>query len=122
MAGERGQAGRSVAPTDARPDDRSGRFLGQPPRRSAWPGAAVLEPGQALGPIAADPLVAGGPADPELLGDGRHRPAVDHHPLHQELPTEDTETRTRMCHESLRPVWVPTPHTVPRGSRLSTTS
>jgi hypothetical protein len=27
---------------------------------------------------------------------------ADHYPFHQQLSTEDAETRTRMCHESLR--------------------
>jgi hypothetical protein len=70
------------------------------------PGAPVLEAGQAVGPIAADPLVAGRSADPELIGDRGHRPTVDQDALDQELPTEDAETRSRMCHESLRPMWV----------------
>jgi hypothetical protein len=69
-------------------------------------GAAVLESGQAVGSVTADPLVAGRPTDPELLGHGRHWPAVNHDPFDQQLPTEDGETRTRMWHESLRPMWV----------------
>jgi len=48
------------------------------------PGAAIFEPPQAVGPVAADPLVAGRPADSELLGDGHHRPAVDGHPFHEQ--------------------------------------
>ena len=29
-----------------------------------------------------------------------------HDPFHQKLPTKDRQTRTRMCHESLRSMWV----------------
>ena len=43
---------------------------------------------------------------PELLGDRGRRPAVNQGPFDQQLSTEDGETRTRMCHESLRPLWV----------------
>jgi hypothetical protein len=72
---------------------------------------------QPVGPVAADSLVGRRPADPELLGDGRRRPAIDHDPPHQKLPAEDAETRTRMCHESLRSTWVlSTSH---RAERLS---
>jgi len=106
MAGERSQTGRAISSPGAGPQDRRGHLVG----RAAWgamrPGGPVLEAGQPVGAVAADPLVRRRSADPELLGDDRRRPAVDHDPLHQELPTEDAETRTRMCHESLRPVWV----------------
>lgn len=37
------------------------------------------------------------------------------HPFDQELSTEDGETSTRTCHESLRPVWVPKHLTPCRG-------
>jgi hypothetical protein len=52
-----------------------------------------------------DPLGAGRSADHELLGDRGHRPAVDQDSFDQQLTTEDAETRSRMCHESLRPMW-----------------
>jgi hypothetical protein len=106
MTGQRGQPGRAVPPPGACPEDRRGHLV----RRAAWrtvrPRAAVLEPGQAIGPIAADPFVRRRSADPELLGDRRRRPAIDHDPFHKELPTENTKTSTRMCHESLRSMWV----------------
>ena len=50
--------------------------------------------------MAPDPLVRGRPADPELLGDVGRRPARLH-PGDQELTTEDGQTGSRMCHESL---------------------
>ena len=106
MACERRQAGRAVPSERARPKDRRRHLVGRAARRAMGPRAAVLEARQPIGAIATDPLVRRRSADPELLGDGRRRPAVDQHPLHQELPTEDAETRTRMCHESLRPMWV----------------
>ncbi|MEP6469446.1 MAG: hypothetical protein ABJC24_06705 [Chloroflexota bacterium] len=117
VPGQRRQAGRAIPPAGSGQDDRRSRRIRQPTRRAVRPGAAILEPGQPCRPVAADPLVAGRAADAELLGDRRHRPAVDDHPLHQQLPTEDAETRTRMCHESLRPVWVV--NTSHRAARLS---
>jgi hypothetical protein len=117
MAGERRQAGRTIPSAGAGPEDRRRHLVGRAAWRAMGSGTAVLEAGQAGGPIAADPLVRRRPADPKLLGDRRRRPAVDHHPFHQELPTENAETRSRMCHESLRPVWVfDTSH---RAARLS---
>src|SRR6266536_2942343 len=47
-----------------------------------------------------DPLVRRRPADPELLGHVRCRPARVH-ASDQELTTEDREAGPRMCHESL---------------------
>jgi hypothetical protein len=106
MAGQRGQAGRAVPPTSAGRDDRGGHLVGRAAWRAMRSRAAVLESGQPVRPESTDPLVRRRPADPELLGDRRGRPTIDHHPLHQELPTEDAEPSTRMCHESLRPMWV----------------
>jgi hypothetical protein len=117
MTRERRQARRAVAAPGAGPDDRGRDLGGRPARRAVRPRAAILDPGKAVGPIAAHPLVAGGAADAELFGDRRHRPAVDEDPLHQQLTAEDAETRTRMCHESLRPVWVA--NTPNRARRLS---
>ena len=39
------------------------------------------------------------------------RPAVDVHPIHEELPAEDGQFRPTMCHESLPTgvSWIPTP-------------
>jgi len=71
------------------------------PRRTVRPRAAIGETGAAFGPEAADPLVAGGPADALRLGRRRHRPAEDRHPGHQQFSTKDVETGSRMGHESL---------------------
>ena len=117
VAGERRQAGRAIASPGSRAKDRRGHLVRRATWRAMGPRAVVLETGQPVSPIAADPLVRRRPADPELLGDGRRRPAVDDHSLHQELSTEDAETRTRMCHESLRPMWVL--NTSHRAARLS---
>src|SRR6266496_6443906 len=71
--------------------------------------------------MSADPLVGGRPTDPELLGDMRCRPAgLD--PSDKELPAEDRQTSSRMCHESLLLGWALNTSTVQRGSRLSITS
>ncbi len=106
IAGQRGQAGRTIASTGTGSDDRRGHRVGRAAGRAEWPGAPILEARQAVGAIAADPLVTGRSADPELLGHRGHWPAVDHDPLDQKLTTKDGEPRSRMCHESLRPMWV----------------
>ena len=62
------------------------------------------------------------PVDPEPLGHGCHRPTVDDHALLDQMPTEDRQTRTRMCHASLGPVWVLNVSRGAVGSRSSTTS
>ncbi len=58
----------------------------------------------ALAPVARDPLVAGGPADAELLGDVRDGPAgLD--AGDQQLAAEDGQPGSRMCHESPPSIW-----------------
>ena len=117
VTGQRCQAKRTVTPADPGPNDRGSGLGGQSPRRSVRATAAVFEPGQPFGAVPADPLVSRRPADPELLGDRRRRPTVNDDPFHQQLAAEDTETRLRMCHESLRAMWVL--NTSHRAARLS---
>jgi hypothetical protein len=69
-------------------------------------------PGAAFGAVAPDPLVDRGTADAELLCYLRRRPALHHHPAHQQLAAEHRQTRVRMSHESLLPVWDLAPLTV----------
>ena len=89
MARERRQAGRAIASPSPRSKDRRSHGVGRAAWRVMRSRAPIFEPRQAVGPIPADPLVCRRPADPELLGDGRRWPAVDHHPFHQQLSTED---------------------------------
>jgi hypothetical protein len=67
----------------------------------SWSGAPISETSDAFGPEPADPLVSRRPADALGIGRGRHGPAHDDHPGHQQLPTKDVETGFRMSHESL---------------------
>lgn len=63
--------------------------------------AAFGQAGLALGSMTAQPLVGGRAADAELGRDHRDRLPLDLHALHQQLPTEDGESGTTMCHEGL---------------------
>src|SRR5689334_8754790 len=84
------------------------------------PGAAIEQPGLALGPITANPLVRGRPADSELLGNVRHRPACGD-PSHEELSAEDAQPRSRMSHaRALSSVGVRHPNRSTRALVLST--
>src|SRR5215210_2184969 len=85
--------------------------------RAMRSGAPVVQAGRSFEPIAADPLVAGRPADALGLGGGRHRPARAEHAVDQELAAVLVETRRTMRHESLLTVWsFDTPY---RARRLS---
>ena len=97
---QRPEAIGAVSPVGAGREDLGLGGRAQPARRAVRPGGPVEEARLALGAVSPDPLVRGRPADPELLGDVRGRPA-GLHAGDEELTTEDGQARPRMCHESL---------------------
>ena len=106
VPGQRRQAVRSVAAAGAGAQDGRCLLGRQLAWRAPWPAASIEQPGTALGAVAAQPLVGGRATDAELLGHLACRPTQDRDPGHQQLTTKHGQTRVRMSHESLRPVWV----------------
>src|SRR5207245_9737661 len=69
-------------------------------------------------PVAAQPLVGGGPRDAHRFRRRRRGPAQLHHSLNQEQSSKRRESRP-MLHLSLLSVWLFfTPQTVQRGSSV----
>ena len=84
--------------------------------------SSVSQACHSFGPIATHPLVAGGSADAELVGDMSNGPALTEDSSDEKLATEDGQLRLSMCHESSSSIWSfrhPKPST--RALTLSTT-
>lgn len=105
-----------IPPGRSRGEDLGFGGIAQTTGRTMRSRRAIQEPVLALGPISADPLVRGRSADPELLGHVSDGPAQCH-PPHQELATEDAQSRSRMSHESPLSVGALTPLTEHGDSR-----
>jgi len=99
QAQEWSQSIRAIPPTGAGGQDLDLDRSRQPPRRTVRPGAPIEQASLAFDPVAADPLVGGRPADPELLGHVGRRPA-GFDPANQELSAEYAQSRSSMSHES----------------------
>ena len=101
MAREAAQAVRAVAAADPGGEDRCASLASTARAASDGVGSSGrARPGSPSARYRRSPLVRGRPADPLLAP--RSRPASQHvHPGDQQLPTEDGQTRTTMCHESL---------------------
>jgi len=96
--------------------------IGQRARPAHRSCRTVLESGQALGAIAAQPLVGGGATDAHGLGRDGRCPAFNQDPLDQQPPSEGRQLGGTMEHESPPSVWSfnnPKPST--RALNLSTT-
>jgi hypothetical protein len=122
VAEERAEAVRTDPQPAADDQDPADLALGQGTWPMEWPRRAVLEPCLALRPIPPEPLVRGRPADPELLGCGGCRPALDQDAIDQEPSAERRELGRTMEHESPPSEWSfdnPIPST--RALNLSTT-
>ncbi len=118
VPGQLRQARGPVAAAGAGAQDGGHRLVREAPWGTVRAAAAIEQAGLALCPIAAQPLVGGGAADPELPGRLGWAPALDDDPAHQQLAAEDRKARVRMSHESLLPIWVL--NTSHRARRLST--
>jgi hypothetical protein len=105
MAQERAQAMGADAEPTPRDEDAANLALGQRPGPAERSGGAILEACRAFGPVPAQPLVRGGPADPDHFGSGRRRPAFDQDPVDQELAAERREPGRTMEHESPPSDW-----------------
>ena len=66
-------------------------------------GAAVGQPGRAVGPVAGQPLVGGGPRHPQALGRLGSWPAELGDALDQKQPTEVGQASISMGHEDPLP-------------------
>src|ERR1019366_1978176 len=84
---------------------------------SAWPAGPIGQAGQPLVTESAQPLVRGGPRDPQgFSGDGRS-PALLDHPADDQSPAVNVETRYAVGHQE--PSRGPEPLDSPRPSGMA---
>jgi hypothetical protein len=117
-ADERSQAVRAVRQFVAGDEDRRDRRGWQGPRRAARPGAVVLEAGDPVCSIPADPFGRCLTAHPGHFRRTGDRPAIDLHAIDQELSAEHGQLRPTMHRESPLFVWSKTPQTEEPGLSL----
>jgi len=105
VAQQRPQTVRPDPQPTAQAQDAAHAALVQGARRASWSRRAILEAGQPLGSIAAQPLVGGGATHAERLGGDRRRPALDQDPINQQPPAKGRQPGGTMEHESPPSVW-----------------